>query len=300
MFEHTVDDWKKQKRNTKGVDKTYGERECICLFIKDYEAKYGKLEEDHLVEVKFDFNIVHGWLFYFNEASFECAVKAVDITSSIDGDQFVYEALRCGVLSGKVHRKRLQDDQYRDISRSLAYHYPGFTFSRVARFSSAIALKNSNNKIQRFSKEDTYIIGGTSQYAGELWYVKINCFILVSIQGNYFVFVDGEYFVPVFHNNVPVIHPWTGTYILDKVHFARERLMFSSQIIRKVVLYPIDATATGITRYIPVDFECSPSSVLVKIPYYPKIGDDIAICGPSHTTWYGRVLERTLQIELLR
>ena len=269
------------------MDKTYGDRESIRLFIKDYELSVGKLENDSVINTNFNYSDVQGRLFYLNEPSFEAAVKTIKDASFIQLDQHVLEALSYGVLLGKLKRKRSEDQQYRDVSRNLSNRFPGLRFPRLCRTTNALAKQNSNDEVQKFSKGDTCIIGGTGQHAGEFWYARINYFILVSIHRSYHVFLDSEFFIPVIQNNTPIINPWTETHVLEEVHFARERLQLSSQIVRKVILYPVQDR-----QYVPVDFEKPPSVIPVPIPYYPKVGDHVSVRGPNKVTWYAKVLEK--------
>ena len=287
IYERTVDYWKQQKHNAKGVDKTYGERESIRLFIKDYEASVGKLEENRPVHTNFNYNDVQGRPFFFNETTFDSAVRAIEDASLIRGDQFVDQALGYGVLLGKLKRLRLGDDQYRDIHHMVSLLHPGIRLPRLARYTNSLAKRNSNKVIQRFSKGDTCIIIGKDHYAGQLWYAKINYFILLSIQGHYYVFVDSEFFIPIINNNIPVVNEWTRTHVLEEVHFARERLQLSSQVVRKVILYPLENN-----QFVPVDFEKPPSRSKVEVPFYPKAGDNVAVRGPNQVTWYGKVVRK--------
>ena len=295
MYERTVDDWKKQKHNSKSVEATYGERDAIRSFLKEYEAKHGKLSNPCPIESKFDYNDVQGRAFFLNEGSFAAAEKVLKELEAIENDHFVDTARSFGVLLGKLKRKRLSDVEYRDISKSFQHRFPNLRLPRQARYVTAIAKKNSNEQVQRFAKGDTCLVGGTGQYAGELFHFKIESFILVSVQGVYEIFVDGKYFVPVFNNGVLEVNPWTETVVLRERPYQSDRLQWSSQIVRKIILYPMPTNVPGNEDYVPIDFDAPPSTSCVHVPLYPLVDDNLAVRGPNNVTWYCKVLETEWQ-----
>ena len=289
VYERTVDTWKQQKHNSKSVEATYGERDTIKAFIHDYEAKHGKLSTPAQVTCKFDYNSVRGRQFFLNETSFAAAEKVLAELEDIEGDPFADQAKRFGVLLGRLRRKGLSDVQHRDICRSISGNA---RIPRRARFTTALALKNSNNQIQRFAKGDSCLVGGTGQYAGELFHFVIDCFILVSIQGSYKIFVDGQFLIPIFNNGVLVTNTWTDTVVLRKRDYNRDRLQWSSQIVRKIILYPLTPDGNGNQDYIPIDFEAQPQNLPVHVPFYPLVDDDVAVKGPNGATWFAKVLNK--------
>ena len=117
--------------------------------------------------------------------------------------------------------------EYCDISRIFHRRFPNIKLPRIARFTTALAKKNSNDQVQRFPKGDSCPVGGTGKYAGELFYLIIDRFILVSIQGNYEVFVDGSYLVSLYNDCVLMRNPWAETVVLRERPYQQERLQWS-------------------------------------------------------------------------
>ena len=145
-------------------------------------------------------------------------------------------------------------------------------------------------------KGDSCLVGGTGKYAGELFYsyLIIDCFILVSIQDNYEVFVDGSYLVPLYNNGVMVQNPWTETVVLRERPYHQDRLQWSSQIIRKVSLFPLDDNGND-KHFIPIDFDSPPSNCSVHLPFYPLVDGTVAIKGTNDAVWYVKVLNTDWQ-----
>ena len=60
------------------------------------------------------------------------------------------------------------------------------------------------------------------------------------------IYVDGQFLAPVFNNGILVTNPWIDTVVLQKGDYNHEPLQWSSQLVRKIILYPLTTQIDGI------------------------------------------------------
>ena len=99
MYERTVDDWKKQKYNSKSVQAIYCKRNVIRSFLKEYEAKHGKLSNPCPTESKFDYNDGQDRAFFLNEGLSAAAEKVLKEPATTENYHFV-DTARCKIFWG--------------------------------------------------------------------------------------------------------------------------------------------------------------------------------------------------------
>ena len=297
MYERVIRKLKEQKHNAKGLEKTYCERENLRLFLTDYQRMHGTLY--HTVVEKypyrFDINQDLDRPFYLNERSFEAAKKLLnDLKSKVGENNLLQEIIRTGVLLGSLKRKCLQDCQHYDIMKKLSplSQYP-VRVPKIARCCEALVKYDSNGNILKFSKGDICTIAGGPNL-DEIWHLKIKVFILIGpFVGKYFVFVDGDYYIPAIDpvTRSVLYHSWTNSVQLVPRNYTRGRLQLSSQLQRQEILYPEPLREQNPSFYLAIDFDNKPDHSEIIVPVYPVINDCIAVRGRAQATWYGRVIQ---------
>ena len=291
-YERNIRTFKQQKHNSKGLEATYAERESIRRFINHYELKNGPLQKYDTDSVHFKFDlgsVINLNSCYLNESGLTAEKELVShLHKQGTIPQHIQDAVADGILLGKLKLRPLEISQYRDIIRFVHQHHDRhIKVPRRAFVTKKIAKFYSNNELQLFTEGDMCVVSGWQN--NEEWYVKLKLFILVGpVGGMYYIFLDGDFYIPVWRNNRVDLHPWTKTPKLVKRVYTANRLQPSSSIQRKLILYP-EPGAEKPSYFLPVDFDKERSQVPVCVPHYPKAGDYIAVRGRAQSTWYARV-----------
>ena len=183
MFERVIHKNKEQKHNSKGLKKTYCEKESPRLFFIDYQRIHGSLYE--FIPEKYTYHFEIGQpldrAVYLNEKSFEDVAKLLrDLEKkTINNTAALKFLIDNGVLRGSLKRKSLSDSQRLDIQQflnrmsNIHVNIPHF-----ARFCSAIVKYDSNGNPLKFAKEDFCVFAGGANLQ-ENWKVEIQEFILI-------------------------------------------------------------------------------------------------------------------------
>ena len=85
------------------------------------------------------------------------------------------------------------------------------------------------------------------------------------------------------------MHPWTKTTQFVKRYYPRLRIQLSSQIKRKIILYPEPSNLDNPSFFLCIDFD-SKKVDEPAVPFYPESEDFIKIQGVRQEIWYGKVI----------
>ena len=306
MFERSIKRLKEQRHNSKGIEKTYCERESIRLFLNDYELVHGPLFSIKIEKHNYRFSLtdnVDGQCF-LNERSYEAAEKLLwDLKAISQSNPNIQRLIETGVLLGKLKRKVFGISEFADIERRFQEILG--TREKIRRLGKAvnsIAKFNSNGRIQKFTKGCKCILKGGADLSEE-WCIEVKQFFLVGpVRNQFYVFVDGDYYVPAIdrsNNNAVIHHPWTETPELVFRNYTRGRLQLSNQLSRVIILYPEPSSPEHPSFYLAIDFDQSPQLRDITVPVYPIVGDILAIRGPANVTWFGKVQDVTYKTSRL-
>ena len=129
-----------------------------------------------------------------------------------------------------------------------------------------------------------------SNRENEEWILTITAFILIGpVAGKYYIAVDGNFYVAGWNRIQPAVHPWTGTTRFVQRHCARDRLQLTSQLEKKVILYPEPANLRN-PSYLCIDIK-KKDFMEVSVPFYPEADEYIKIQGANQQVWYAKVVE---------
>ena len=79
------------------------------------------------------------------------------------------------------------------------------------------------------------------------------------------------------------MHPWTQTTQFVQRHYARERLQLTSQLKRKVILYPEPSNLGNPSFYLCIDFNKN-NFMEVSVPFYPEAEEYVNVQGRKSTS----------------
>ena len=291
VFERAIRTHKQQTHNAKGIEKTFAERENIRLFIRRYELKHGKLSSyfDGKKLHSVDLDKVNSAI-YFHEPSLEAA-KALLTDCHESANEHICHASANGVLVGKLRKKALQNHQKSDIKRHLQHLYPGedIHVPSLTKYAKHVVRFNCNGTIVKFSIGDCCVVAGGPNPEEE-WFMELTDIILIgAFHEKYFIFIDGMYFIPAFNHGRVVKHPWTETVQLVSHQYHRDSVQFTTQLMRKCILYPDPACKENPTFFLPIDFDGPPPKT-VAVPVYPEESDHVKILGRGGQVWFAKIV----------
>ena len=163
-----------------------------------------------------------------------------------------------------------------------------------AKFPSAVAKLIPYSGTLKFKPGDTCIISGGADLDEE-WHIKLSAIIIVGpLEGHYHFFVDGQYFIPAFNNQGrvlrPIVHPWTKTHQLVPREYNRETVQPTSNLQRKVILYPSPEDLDNPQYFLPIDIDRPDAESVIHVPVYPLEGDDLKIQVVRDEIWFCKVV----------
>ena len=147
---------------------------------------------------------------------------------------------------------------------------------------------NQFEEIVKIAKLDTVKIKSSDMT--EEWIMEIKDFIQVGpVQGSFYNFINGRYFIPTIHDGQVTYHQWTNTPKFAPYVYTRDSVQPLSSVQRKVIIYPEPGNIDNPSYFLCIDFKHPEVIKPVKVPIYPEVGDTVKIKGPGNQQWYGKV-----------
>lgn len=298
LYERAILRHKRQKHNSKGLEKTFVNRERLRDFLEWYKRQNGPISSysDGYQKFSFDFeNINDDTPLFFNESSFACATELLNEARK-NPNVRVQQATQNGVALGKVKENNgLEPRVKRDITRYMVSELQ-CTVQEVPDILhtvlSAVVI-NQFGEIIKVTKNDVFKVSNGEQT--EEWILEIHCIIIVGpIRCSFYTFVDGRYFIPAFHNRQVVYHQWTGTPKFMPHLYERDSVQPICNLQRKVIMYPEPENTENPSYFLCIDFNKPELLKPVQVPVYPELGDTVKIKGAGNQEWYGKVLNVNL------
>ena len=294
LYERAILRHKAQKHNAKGLEKTFAERESLRNFLDDYKEKKGPLSQYGIGNQKYMSNfITEGAVrpLMLQESSFTAARALIhDIKKVANPSQALQHALSFGVVVGQMKRCAYPEAVIADIRRYFRRHNINFDeeFPNLTMCIKTLALQDELGNIKKF------VVGTLCKIASQdgdvEWIVQISDIVHVGpINGNYFIFINGKYFIPTLENGSVIQHPWTQTAQLIARDYVRDSVQPSCQVKRKVILYLEPSNLHDPAFHLCIDFEKPELAKDVSVPIYPNDGDTVQILGVNNVMWYGIV-----------
>ena len=292
MYERVIRSHKRQTTNSKSLEQTYVERENIRLFLSIFEQKNGPASMLHIDEQSYEFELgdyVNPQPVMLKEKSIAKATQLMKDLSTSNMNASVENAIENSVIVGSVKRRRVTRNQRDELQRLAQYLNPQQNvYTDNLNFAHKLLKWDCNGYLQQFEVGETCVM--SSQEEDEEWIVTITALILLGpVSGRYIAVVDCEFYVPGWNRRVVAVHPWTQMTELVRRHYPRGRMQFSSQIQRKVILYPEPSNLDNPYYHLCIDFE-NKDVKKPDVPFYPSEGDYIKIQGTNNETWYAKVL----------
>ncbi|KAK3737217.1 hypothetical protein QZH41_011273 [Actinostola sp. cb2023] len=296
LYERAIRFHKKQKNNSKGLEKTFAERQSIKDFLECYTRKNGPISTYSESDAKFQFNVdlVDGELpFFFNESSYQCAVN---LLTTLKGHQSpsIQHALKCGVPIGQIKRKAYPNPIMSDIKRYFTRELgqQDQLLPDALQSIKCVALFDQYGEVMKLTKFNVCKLAST---INEEWIMEIEDIIQVGpLQGHYYTFINGKYFIPAIHNGQVLHHQWTGTPQYVKHAYRRDSVQPLSCVRRKVMMYPEPSHLEEPTFFLCNDFKNPELEKVVQVPIYPEVDDTVKVRGRDNEEWYGKVNDVSL------
>lgn len=212
----------------------------------------------------------------------------------------IHQSFPSGILLGALKPVHLSNEVHRNaITMHLTQHD-----STVSDDISDVAHECRSIYIATTTGRMVYRVGENIAVSSEHEHddiIHITQFLRVTVNSNHHIFVIGDCFQPVVHGVERVVDQWSkGTLLLPS---GAERILPSSSIQRKVMLFPHPENLADPRKYILVDFQ-RPHFPLasVVVPCYPEVGDMLLIKGDDPEPWHGLVLavnmrNKTVQVQ---
>ena len=291
-YERAIRTHKQQKNNAKGLEKTFAARESIRDFLVSYKDKNGPFSTYNEGQPKYQFLldvIGDGTPFYFHETSFDSAVHLLkDMQGHLS--PAVQHAISCGVALGKIRRKVFPGPVLRDIERYFndTLDLPQHAIPNVLQSLKSLAIIDEYGDIERISKDDVYKCASAD--GSEEWIIEMSDLFQVGpVQGAYYTFVNGKYFIPGLYNGQVVTHPWTNTTQFVPHVYNRNSVQPISCVKRKVMMYPEPSNLDTPSYFLCIDFKNTEVQKAVHVPIYPDVGDIVKLKGANNQVWFGKV-----------
>jgi hypothetical protein len=151
-----------------------------------------------------------------------------------------------------------------------------------------LAIRDVVGSIEKVSRGTVCKI--SSADVDEDWLMEISDIFQVGpVNGRYFIFVNGRYFIPTLNNGSIIYHPWTQTQQLIPRDYVRDSVQPSCKIKRKVMMYPDPADLDNPSFYLCIDFKNPELVKEVTVPVYPQMDETICILGADNQHWFGLV-----------
>lgn len=130
---------------------------------------------------------------------------------------------------------------------------------------------------------------------GDECVLTITQLLRTNVSHEYHLFVVGDCFQAVIYNSEKQLHQWSKGALVRPS--STEKIVHSSKIQQKVMLFPDPENLNDLSIYICIDFQrqCFPLSSVI-VPCYPEVGDMLLIKGDDPDPWRAVVLavqERT-------
>ena len=269
--------------------KTFTDRENLRNFLFDYQERKGPLSQFDVEKQGHTFNLDEMPMpIMFQEPSFDAAKSLLhDLHLLQNLSPEVKHAIAYGVPIGKIREKVLPDATVADIARFfrqsniIVEDMPNIVMSVKH-----LAIRDSVGVVEKFSRGTVCKIGS----ADEDWIIEIaDIFQVGPVTDKYFIFVNGNYFIPTLNNGNIIYHPWTQTPQFISRNYVRNAVQPACKIQRKVMMYPDPSDLEDPTFYLCIDFKNPELVKEVNVPVYPQVGETICIKGVGNQNWFGLV-----------
>ena len=270
------------------------EREAIRQFICGYEREHGPLSMPRIASYSFvpeehlhnpDLPVM------LKESSVDSAHQLLKDLARMDLNNAIQHAIASGVIVGSLKRRNLTPNQ-RDELRRLVHiinREDRYVTTPRGNFASKVIKWNSVGDLEEFAVGDTCVV--CSHDNQEEWIIQISAFVLFGpVASKYYLAVDGQFYIPGWNGRRLAVHPWTGTTQLVPRHYVRNRLQLSSQLKRKVILFPEPSNLENPSFYLSLELNKSPFENVV-VPFYPEAEEFIRVQGGNQQEWFAKVLE---------
>ena len=299
LYERAILRHKKQKHNSKGLEKTFADREAIRDFLEYYKRKNGAISSYDNGKSKYEFNfedVTNETPFYFKERSFTSAEELLHVATEHRNEK-VKHAVKQGVVLGKVEKLAQEDTTViADIRR---YCFARFGVNNlddiyVLEDVKSVVCFDQFGEIMKISKLDTVKIDSNNM--AEEYIIEIQQIILVGpFVGCFYTFVNGKYYIPAFQNGQVALHQWTKTTKFIPHIYTRDSVQPMSSVKRKVIMYPEPGNQDNPSYFLCIDFKNPEVVHPIHVPIYPEVGDTVKIKGTGSQVWYAKVNRVDLQ-----
>ena len=289
LYERAILKHKGQKHNSKGLEKTFAVRENIRNFLDDYQAKNGPLSTygNDVKQYQFDLQEITPPIM-LHESSFSAGKSLLhDMQQLQDPSPEVQHAMSYGVPVGRMDRKMFSNTIIADVNRFFTrsgIHVQAMPNQLMSV--KHLAFKDAVGDTDKISTGTVCKIGS----ADEDWIMEISDIFQVGpVDGKYFIFVNGKYFIPTLNNGNVIYHPWTQTPQLIARNYVRDSIQPTCRIRRKVMMYPEPSDLDNPSFYLCVDFKNPELVKEVHVPVYPQPEDTICVLGADNQEWFALV-----------
>jgi hypothetical protein len=288
LFERAILTHKAQKHNAKGLEKTFATRENMRNFLSDYQETNGPFSTYDLHKTPYKFKVDDATPPYFlQESSFDAAKVLLQDLQQHKHLPAINHAMSYGVAIGSVRRKVFPVSVVTDLQRF--FNRQGVNVQDIPNIHdslSSVAITDDNGEVMKVHNGCTCKV--LSENGQEEWTIEISeMFAVGPVDGKYYTFVNGTYFVPTLNNGNIMYHQWTKTAQIIPRTYVRDSIQPTNRIKRKVIIYPEPTNIEEPRYFLCMDLRKLDLEMDVKVPVYPRMDKNVSIKGTGNEVWFG-------------
>ena len=261
VYERLVKYYKNQTTNMKNVAKTFSTRASQERFVKMYLAVHN-LGAVHVPETSTPVS-------EFEPLQTPSISAAISLKEQLSQDSSLSSKQRLceGIIIGSGKITKLTSHQLNDVMFWTQHQLPKEDYPDVAIEYTKILINSEIGVGTVYRLGDVVAIRDPFDADAE-WVMELTrIFSYGPINGRYFSFVDGHYYVPRTVRRTTVLEAWTQQPKLTKRTYAQLCVQKSSQVERKVILYPDPHHRDDPSFFLSVDTENFVQPVPVEVPF---------------------------------
>ena len=215
-----------------------------------------------------------------HENSFSAAKALLDDIKKVDNPlPALQHAMAYGCPVGSMKRHAFSNAVVADIARFFTRQcIPIGDIPHLLLKIKYLALRDELGIVERFCAGTTCKI----ESENEEWTMEIaDIFLVGPVNDQYFVFVNGPYFIPTLNNGNVIHNDWTQTPQLIARNYIRDSIQPACKVRRKVMMYPDPSDLRNPAFYLCIDFKKPELMKDVDVPVYPMAGERIQVLDNS-------------------
>ena len=226
----------------------------------------------------------------FHESSFPAAETLLhDIQNLHNPSLALQHAISYGIPVGLAKKELFEDHVIADLHRYFrrkgiaAQDIPDVLMSLKG-----VVLRDECGVVERFRLGTTCKVASAN--GDQEWILEISTIFQVGpVDNNYYIFVNGIYYIPTYVNGNIAYHLWTQTQQTIPRNYVQDSIQPTCQIKRKVIMYPDPSNLNNPGFFLCIDFKKPELVKYVDVPIYPEEGETVRVLGTINKVWFALV-----------